>query len=69
MWMQATSEEKQEGDFTNTNAECGIKIPKSAIRNPQSKAYGFQTYTGTRDDTGYGEGLHREEHQARSCPP
>ena len=67
--MQATSEGKQEEDFTNTNsecgmriAECGIKIPKSAIRNPQSKAYGFQTYTGTRDDTGYGEGFYGEEY-------
>jgi hypothetical protein len=25
MWMQVTSEEKREGDFTNTNSECGLR--------------------------------------------
>lgn len=36
--------------------------------DPLRKAYGFQTYSRTRDDQKYGEGFYGEEYQARSRP-
>jgi len=72
--MLAISAEKPEGDFINiSNFRLQIvdRRFKSEILNLKSVIWeknGLQTYSRTRDDQKYGQGLYGEAYQAHCLP-